>query len=49
MSRIEPTGGKTRGTLTPEEDRKRHEELTERLLAEREKAAIETAKSHVWN
>lgn len=48
MSKVEPGGlsVKTRGTLTPEEDRKRQLEVTERALAEYRRAAIETAASH---
>jgi hypothetical protein len=47
MSRLEPNGVKTRGTLTPEEDRKRQQELTEQMIADRERADKETADSHV--
>ena len=48
MSQVESGGRsvKTRVTLTNEQDQKRQEDLIARLLAEREKAAKETAASH---
>jgi hypothetical protein len=48
MSQVEPGGKtvKTRATLTKEEDIKRQADLTDRMNADRVKAAKETAESH---
>lgn len=46
MSKVEPNGEKTRGTLTVAEDNQRQLDLTAKLLAERELAAEATAAEH---